>query len=229
MSALRLESVEVVRGQGRRAVRGLTGVSLVLRPGEVLLLEGPSGSGKTTLLCTAAGLLSPVGGRVRVAGRDLGRLGRRELRRLRAMHVGFVFQRANLISRLTVRDNVRLAGFLAGVDAAETDRRTDRLLLRLGLGGLLDRRPDELSGGEEQRVAVARALVHRPTLVLADEPTGSLDSEAGGEVARSLAALAGEAGSAVLVATHDARLRSVGTRRAWIRDGRVGEVGDGTV
>jgi ABC-type lipoprotein export system ATPase subunit len=215
----------VVRGVGRRAVRVLDGASLAVEAGEVVLLEGPSGSGKTTLLLVAAGLLTPTSGGVTVAGLELGRASQSARRALRAKAVGFVFQRANLLERLTVRENVELAGFLAGRSPAEVRSDVDSLLEALGIGHLAERRPDALSGGEEHRAAVARALVHRPALVLADEPTGNLDADSGAAVAEALAGLARDRGAAVLVATHDARLYRIADRRAVLDQGRIRPAG----
>jgi len=223
VSALVLRDVTRARGRGPQRTLALRGVSLSVEAGEVVLVEGPSGSGKTTLLAVSGGLLTPDAGAVAVADRELGTLDDDARRRLRARSVGFVFQRPCLLERLTVRDNVRLAAAVAEVEPGEAARETDRLLARLGLGSLAGRRPAELSGGEEQRVAVARALVHRPRLVLADEPTACLDGVSGRAVAEALTALASERGAAVLVATHDPRLSPFGTRRLALRDGELCE------
>lgn len=227
MSALVMTSVSVTRGHGRSAVEAVRGVDLVLRAGEVLLVEGPSGSGKTTLLCAAAGLVTPGSGRVQLDGHDLEILGPAARRALRARRVGFVFQRSNLLTGLDVLDNVRLAAALAGLDREEGERRTRRVLEQLGIHALAQRRPAQLSGGEEHRAAIARAVVHEPAVVLADEPTGNLDGVTGRAVARLLATVAREAGAAVMVATHDPRLRNIGTRRVRIEDGRLQERGNG--
>jgi len=221
MSALILDDVYKERGQGRRRVPALRGVSLEGHGGEVVLLEGPSGSGKTTLLAVAAGLLSVDRGAVFLAGASLSDLSPAGRRALRARAVGFVFQRANLLGRLTARENVLLAAATAGMGATEAADEADRLLAVLGVEAERDRYPDELSGGQEHRVAVARALVHRPRVVLADEPTSHLDSAAGRAVSRLLADLARERGAAVIVATHDARLHDIATRRVCIEDGRI--------
>ena len=221
MSTLELRHVSVARGHRRQRVPVLQDISLAIEPAEVVLLEGPSGAGKTTLLCVAAGLLSADSGDVVVAGQRLGDLGASALRAFRARNVGFVFQRANLLDGLSVRDNVALAAALAGVDLHEARRRADRLLGALGIAALGDRRTTTLSGGEEHRVAVARALVHEPTVVLADEPTGNLDGASGHAVAEALAELANERGVSIVVATHDARLRPFADRRVRMVDGRV--------
>jgi len=219
--ALELQRVSQTRGAGRRAVTALHDASLAVVAGEFVLLEGPSGAGKTTLLAVAAGLLRPAAGEVTLAGRSLATMSVVECRRHRAAHVGFVFQRSNLLPGLTVRENVLLMAAIAGVPHAEGECETTRLLEALGIAALAQRYPRELSGGEEQRAAVARALVHRPSIVLADEPTGNLDGSSGRAVAEGLAALAAERGAAVLVATHDARLEPFATRRVLIVDGRI--------
>jgi putative ABC transport system ATP-binding protein len=221
MNVLELIGVCMTRGAGRRAVRVLVDVSLAADPGEFVLVQGPSGSGKTTLLAVAAGLLTPDSGEVLLSGRSLPRVGATQRRRLRARQVGFVFQRSNLLGALSARDNVLTAAALAGMERPEAEREADRLLELLGVAALALRRPAELSGGEEQRVAVARALVHRPAIVFADEPTASLDGASGRTVAESLRGLARQQGTAVIVATHDARLEEFATRRIHLVDGRI--------
>ncbi|HEY3220252.1 MAG TPA: ABC transporter ATP-binding protein [Gemmatimonadales bacterium] len=221
MMALELEGISQTRGSGRRAVEALRDVSLSIAAGEFVLLEGPSGAGKTTLLAVAAGLLTPTAGTVKLAGQSIGALSSAECRRHRAACVGFVFQRSNLLPQLTLWDNVLLMAAIGGVPRTEGEGEATRLLEALGLAGLTHRRPRELSGGEEQRAAVARALVHRPAIVLADEPTGNLDSVSGRAVAERLAGLAAERGTAVLVATHDPRLEPFATRRVRIADGAI--------
>jgi putative ABC transport system ATP-binding protein len=219
--ALELRKVSKTRGAARHAVRALDGVSLAIAPGEFVLLEGPSGSGKTTLLALAAGLLPADQGEVVLDGRSLASMTPAELRRWRSARVGFVFQRANLLPALRARENVMLAAVLEGRDASEASSRTNALLEALGVAALAERRPHELSGGEEQRVAVARALVHGPAIVLADEPTAHLDWNAGKAVAERLSAIARERGAAVLVATHDARLAPFSDRTIRLADGRI--------
>ncbi len=221
MTALILDRVSKTRGAERRAVQAVSDVSLTVERGEFVLLEGPSGAGKTTLLAVSAGLLTPSAGSVVLAGRLLAAMSPVERRRHRATSVGFVFQRSNLLPRLTAWENVVLMGILAGMTRAEAAGETGLLFDLLGIAALAGRRPSELSGGEEQRVAVGRALVHRPAIVLADEPTGSLDSVSGRAVAEAMAALSRQRGAAVLVATHDPRLEPFATRRIRIADGRI--------
>ena len=221
MIPLALSGIAKRRGSGRRAVQVLVDVSLEVRPGEFVLVEGPSGSGKTTLLGVAGGLLTPESGAVTLAGRQLQAESPSGKRSIRSRQVGLVFQRANLLPRLTARDNVLLMGQIAGMSRQEAEREADLLFEKLGLLAQANRWPKELSGGEEQRVAVARALVHRPVVVLADEPTGSLDAVSGHAVTELLGALARERGSAVLVCTHDVRLEVFASHRLSLADGRV--------
>lgn len=219
MTALVLDRVSKARGSGRQAVEVLRDLDLRVEPGELVLLEGPSGAGKTTLLLVAAGLLTADRGDVVLAGRRLTKLTAAQRAAVRARCVGFVFQRANLLSGLRVLQNVLLAAEIAGMTANEARREAMRLLRALGVDQLHDRHPDALSGGEEHRVAVARALVHRPAIVFADEPTGNLDGASGQAVATSLAQLSRTQHAAVIVATHDVRLRRFATRRLSIIDG----------
>ncbi|MGI5861887.1 MAG: ABC transporter ATP-binding protein [Myxococcales bacterium] len=222
-AALLLKNVSKARGKGPQATQALVEVSLRVEPGEVLALQGPSGAGKTTLLSVAGGLLEADAGEVVLAGRKLG--GDRTADRAhRARSVGFVFQRPNLIARLTVRENVLLAAAVAGLSTSEAEREATALLEALGLDGLAHRLPEQLSGGQEQRCAVARALIHRPAVVLADEPTGSLDSKSGARVAEQLLAIAKERGAAVVIATHDAGLAARCEHCVRIIDGRLEEV-----
>jgi len=224
MSAvLELRGVSKTRGSGARATVALVDVTLAVERGDVVLLNGPSGSGKTTLLSVAAGLLGVDTGAVLLRGIAVDAGDRAGCRERRRREIGFVFQRPSLLPGLTVRENVLLAAAFAGVPEERATAETDLLLESLGLSRFLARRPGELSGGEEQRVAVARALVHRPALVLADEPTGSLDAASGRAVAESLVAAARARGSAVLVATHDARLAPFATTRLRLVDGRIEE------
>jgi putative ABC transport system ATP-binding protein len=223
MNALELHHVSKTRGSGRRAVEAISDVSLCLRAGELVLVEGPSGSGKTTLLSVAAGLLTADAGEVVLAGRSLKGVSPSGRRAFRSRTVGFVFQRANLLESLTARENLLIAAAVAGLRPEPAGRTADRLLAQLNIGHLAQRRPAELSGGEEHRVALARALVHRPAVLFADEPTGSLDGVSGRAVAEALAEAAASREVAVMVVTHDSRLRKYATRRLWMEDGRLRE------
>jgi len=223
MNPLVLDKVSKTRGSGDRAVKVLHEVSLSVEAGEFILLQGPSGSGKTTLLAVGGGILTPDSGEVYLNGRRLYENSRALDRKQRAKALGFVFQRSNLLPHLSVRENILLMGRIAGLQPGEIERDIDDLLSRLGLSQLRERYPHELSCGEEQRVAVVRALVHRPLVVLADEPTSSLDSQTGQAVAESLADLAKLRDSAVIVATHDIRIAPFASRTVRIEDGRLRE------
>ena len=197
--------------------RALEPTDLDVRAGELLVLLGPSGSGKTTMLNLLGGLDTPSEGHVVVAGRELDKLDRRGLTAFRRENVGFVFQFFNLVPSLTARENVLVAGEIVGASTKDADA----WLAKVGLEGLGDRFPQELSGGQQQRVAVARALAKSPRLLLADEPTGALDHDAGGVVLELLADAAHEKRCAVIVVTHDESACARADRVVRLRDGRV--------
>jgi putative ABC transport system ATP-binding protein len=217
---LELEDVERVHGLGDTAVHALRGVSLGVLPGELVAVMGPSGSGKSTLLNLAGGLDQPTGGIVNVEGIDLGSLSRAELAALRRRSVGYVFQEFNLIPALTAAENVALPRELDGVRPREARREAFDALEEVGLDDVADRFPDELSGGQRQRIAIARALVGPRRLVLADEPTGALDSQTGELVLRLLRARCDAGASGVLV-THEARHAAWANRVVFLRDGAM--------
>jgi len=206
---------------GRQAA-AVSHVDLDVAPGERVVLLGPSGSGKTTLLTLLAGLVEPSAGRVELFGRDLAAMPPRELQRLRATSVGFVFQTFRLIDSLSALENVRLVQHFAGRRDAGARLHALSLLDRLGVAHLADKRPRSLSQGEKQRVAIARALANDPPLLIADEPTASLDSAHGLEVARLLGEAAGEGERSLVVATHDERLGRHADRTLRIADGVLG-------
>jgi putative ABC transport system ATP-binding protein len=218
MSALyTLEGVAKLFQRGPTTVRALDGVDLEIAAGEFVALEGPSGSGKTTLLQLLGALDRPSAGRVVFDDRDLASLRDHELAGLRLRSFGFVFQQFNLIPTLTALENVEAKLAPAG----GTRERALELLAEVGLAERADHLPAHLSGGEQQRVAIARALSVEPRVVLADEPTGNLDSATGGEIIDLLANLAAEHGSTVIVATHDASLASRAPRRVAMSDGKL--------
>ncbi len=206
---------------GRRTVEVLRGVTLELRPGEFIALQGASGSGKSTLLHLLGGLDVPDDGSIEFEGRSLAGLSPRDLAAFRNAQVGFIFQAYHLLPELDALENVCLPARIARRPAAQTIRRARELLERVGLGSRLDHRPAELSGGEQQRVAIARALINAPPLVLADEPTGNLDSHAGAEIMDLLTALRAEHGTALVLVTHDARVAARAPRRLELLDGEV--------
>ncbi len=218
-----LQDVCKTYGSGRTAVQAVDHVNLTIQPQEFVLLLGPSGAGKTTLLSLLGGLLQPTSGTVHVAGVNLNRLNARQLAHFRLHRVGFVFQFFQLMSALTAHENVELVLRLAGRSRHAARHEAEGLLHRFGLSQRLTHLPAHLSGGEQQRVALARALALQPPLVIADEPTGSLDSHLGEEVIRLLRQLVDEEGRTVLVASHDPRLMKAATRVLQCEDGKVRE------
>ena len=206
---------------GLRSLEVLRGVDVELRRGEFLALRGASGAGKSTLLHLLGGLDSPSQGEIRLAGRNLATLGRRDLARLRNKEVGFIFQSYYLLPELDALENVCLPARMARTPAAEAEARGRDLLARVGLKERIEHKPYELSGGEQQRVAIARALINQPDLILADEPTGNLDSHTGEEIIELLCALRDEKQTTLVMATHDARLAA--------RAPKVGELVDGLI
>ena len=201
-------------------VRALRGVDLVVEPGEFVALTGPSGCGKSTFLNIVAGLERADAGEVVVAGTDLTGLGEDALARLRSRHIGIVFQFFNLVDGLTALDNVALAALIGGMPRKAAEHRAHDLLDLLGLLDKTNAAPSSLSGGQRQRLAIARALVNRPTLLLADEPTGALDSDGGAEILELFTRLNAE-GQTILMVTHDRGLAGRAGRVVSMRDGHV--------
>jgi putative ABC transport system ATP-binding protein len=213
-------------GQGAGTVRALKGVSLTLKPGELTLLMGPSGSGKTTLLSLLGCIMAPTDGTLTVAGQSTKGLNPEQLSDLRRHHIGFIFQSYNLFPTLTAEENVRLALDVRGERGPDATTRAVKALQQVGLGHRMRSYPANMSGGEQQRVAVARAIAGRPSVILADEPTAALDSENGNAVMELLSEIAKDTHHAVLAVTHDPRTMKYADRIIKIEDGRiVGEEG----
>jgi len=206
---------------GKVAVEALRGVNMEVRCGEFIAIMGPSGSGKTTLLNIIGTLDRPTTGKVYIDGQDITPLSDRELTELRRRKIGFVFQFYNLIPTLTALENVELPMQIAGVNFREARERAMKLLEIVGLKERMHHRPDELSGGEQQRVAIARALANRPSIILADEPTGDLDSKTGMEIVELLYRLSREEHVTVIVATHDPMVANFADRILLLKDGVI--------
>lgn len=219
-NAVELSEVSRAFGEGHTRVVALHPTTMTVAQGEFVAIMGPSGSGKTTLLSLIGGLDRPTGGRVVVAGQDLGSLNGSGLAVLRRRVVGYVFQDLNLLAGLTARENIGLPLELDGRSSREVRAATDAVLDSLGLAGLGDRFPNDLSGGEQQRVAIGRALVGGRRILLADEPTGALDSMTGESVMRLLRGHCSDGGTAILV-THDAAHAAWADRVVFLRDGRI--------
>jgi putative ABC transport system ATP-binding protein len=220
---LRLAEVSKTYTQGGALVRALAGVSLVVTRGEFVSVTGPSGSGKSTLLHVMGGLDRADGGDVWVDGQRLADLDDDAVTLLRRRRIGFVFQFFNLLPTLTAADNVALPLLLDGVPRREAERRAEHTLDRVGLLRRRRHRPHELSGGEMQRVAIARAIVIEPSVVLADEPTGNLDSRTGGEVLALLAEAVADFSQTIVMVTHDSRAAACSSRVVKLKDGAVVE------
>jgi putative ABC transport system ATP-binding protein len=217
----RLEAVTKVYGSGTAAVYALNGVDLEIGLGEFTVIVGSSGSGKSTLLQLLGGLDRPSAGRIEFEGSDLGRAADSSLAEIRLRTVGFVFQQFNLIPTLTAGENVEVAAAPTGIDAKARAERASEMLARVGLADRRDHLPSELSGGEQQRVAIARALVNEPDVLLADEPTGNLDSSTGEQILGLLRELWRETGMTVVLITHDREIAARASRVVSLADGKI--------
>jgi len=221
MPALELKDVRKVYGRGDTEVVALDHATLTVGDDEMVGLVGPSGSGKTTLLSIAGGLLAPTSGTVRVGPHEISDYDTRDLTRFRREFVGFVFQGANLVPFLTAKENLLVAADIAGRSGADANRRAVQLLEELGLGGRMNNTPSQLSGGEKQRVAIGRALMNEPELVLFDEPASALDTKLGEQVMELIRQEVKGRGTAAVVVTHDTRMTHFADRTVEITDGRL--------
>ncbi|HEX6861452.1 MAG TPA: ABC transporter ATP-binding protein [Thermoanaerobaculia bacterium] len=221
MSVLQAHDVTKVFQEGRETVSVLNGASLLVERGEVVALEGPSGSGKTTLLSILGCILTPTAGRVVVDGQEVDAKRPGRLPDIRKRSIGFVFQQFNLFPALTALENVEYALNIKGVPGREARKEAQRVLEAVGLADRLRFLPRDLSGGQKQRVAIARALAGAPPVVLADEPTANLDSQVGGQVLEMFRDLAKQENRALLIVTHDPKVRTIADRVVQIRDGRL--------
>ena len=218
---IQAQSIHKGYSLGRRQLEVLRGVDLRVEAGEFVALKGASGAGKSTLLHLMGGLDHPDTGTIRIRGVSLQSLGPADLARFRNRDVGLIFQAFHLMPEFDALENVMLPGRMARRPLAEVQAEADVLLKRVGLGDRLDHRPGELSGGEQQRVAIARALVNNPTLILADEPTGNLDTKTGEEIVQLLLEIRRERGVTLVVATHDSRLAERADRIVNLVDGLI--------
>jgi putative ABC transport system ATP-binding protein len=218
---IRVRDVTKLFGRGEATTRALNRVTLDVLAGDVLLLLGPSGSGKTTLLSVMGCILRPTSGSVVVNGTDVSQLREHALPAIRRTHIGFVFQAFNLFATLTCRQNVALALDIRGIDRRTANRQATTLLHQVGLGEKRDVYPSELSGGQKQRVAIARALAGSPAVLLADEPTGALDTDNAHSIMALFRQLAHDHGCAVVIVTHDTRMLGYADRIVRMEDGGV--------
>jgi putative ABC transport system ATP-binding protein len=221
MTAISCKNLCKTFRQGEETITGLANVSLDIDAGEFLCLSGPSGSGKTTLLNALGGLDEPDSGEIDVGDRRIDLMGKSELADLRLHHIGFVFQAYNLVPVLTAQENIEFVMQVQGVPTRERRQRSSAILEEVGLAGHESRLPSQLSGGQQQRVAVARAIVSNPTLVLADEPTANLDSQAAAQLMELFVQLNRERGITFVIATHDTKVMAYCRRLIRMEDGRI--------
>ncbi len=221
MSLIQAENLTKVYGTGDTAVTALNHIKLNVNPGEFVAVMGPSGCGKSTLLHLMGGLDRPTEGSVTIDGSPIATLSDNALTQIRRRKIGFVFQFFNLIPILSSTDNAALPLLLDGKNSAQAKQKATEWLQKVGLSARLNNRPDQLSAGQQQRVAIARALITDPMLVLADEPTGNLDSRASDEIAALLQQVAKDWGRSVLMVTHDPRIAAYADRIVFLKDGKI--------
>ncbi len=218
---IQAENVTKIYRVGKVDVPALRGVSLEIQAGEFVSIVGPSGSGKSTLFYILGGLTGPTSGRVLIEGADFSRISDAERTRLRRRRIGFVFQKFNLLPTLSARNNIAIASDIAGTNHGVDSEYAKKITQMLGIAERLDHRPAEMSGGEQQRVALARALINHPAIVLADEPTGNLDSKNSEIVLKMLRQSNQELGQTVLMITHNPEAARIGDRIVHMRDGQI--------
>lgn len=218
---LKASHLSKIYGSGHTAVRAVDDVSIHIQPGELVLVMGPSGSGKTTLLSMLGGLLQPTNGTIEIESTEITRLNESELPTIRALKIGFIFQTFNLLDALTVEENILFPSQLRSEKKVAAKQRAYKLIEKLGLSHRRNAFPNTLSGGEKQRVAIARSLINEPKLILADEPTGNLDSQTGQDVMMILHDIARDEGYAVIMVTHDPRVEDIADRILWLEDGQL--------
>jgi len=222
-TVVELEGLEKTYRLGKVTVEALRGISLSIREGEFLVVMGPSGSGKTTLLNIIGTLDKPTTGRALIDGADIAKMNDKQLTTLRRHKIGFIFQFHNLIPVLSAQENIQLPLLTSGTKRSDAEVRANELLRQVGLKDRARHLPDELSGGEQQRVAIARALANHPRIILADEPTGDLDTKTGSEVVQIMHDMARKENAAVIVVTHDPIIAEKADRLIEMRDGRIAE------
>ncbi|HLC46061.1 MAG TPA: ABC transporter ATP-binding protein [archaeon] len=220
-AVIRAEGVRKTYRLGESEVHAVDGVSLSVGKGEFLSIVGPSGSGKTTLLDLLSALLRPTSGEVYIKGEPVSGMDDSKLARVRGKTIGFIFQKFNLIPRMTALENVMLPLWFQGVGEGERRERAEGILAGLGLGDRLEHKPNELSGGQQQRVAIARALAVDPEVIVADEPTGNLDSKSGAGVLETIKELHESQGKTLVVVTHEDYVAGLADRKLYIKDGRI--------
>jgi putative ABC transport system ATP-binding protein len=228
-TVVQLESLEKTYRLGKVTVEALRGVSLSVREGEFVVVMGPSGSGKTTLLNIIGTLDKPTSGRALIDGEDIAKMNDGQLTKLRRHKIGFIFQFHNLIPVLSAQENIQLPLLTSGTKRVVAEERANQLLTQVGLRDRARHLPDELSGGEQQRVAIARALANHPRIILADEPTGDLDTKTGSEVVQIMHEMAKRETAAVIVVTHDPIIAEKADRLIEMRDGRIHETGQDSI